>query len=102
MEKTEILKHCRYYKGEDENPFKSGAPRTFWQIEKIWDFLITDSYREGALVNEFLAMNPSGYKEIESIPMSLKAIMYDQYCHWYATDDGFEDWLFAYLDNIPL
>ena len=32
---TELIKHCRYYKGEEKNPFKDDR-FPFWTLEKAW------------------------------------------------------------------
>ena len=34
MEKKDFLPFCRYYKGEKENPYKSG--NIFWDYERVW------------------------------------------------------------------
>ena len=40
MKKEEMMKFCRYYKGEDENPFRSSdGPKyavAFWRLECAW------------------------------------------------------------------
>lgn len=34
--KSELLKQCRYYRGEKNNPFKDNAPAYVWMVEKDW------------------------------------------------------------------
>ena len=40
MKKEEMMKFCRYYKGEDENPYSFGdKPKyavAFWSLERAW------------------------------------------------------------------
>lgn len=36
MEKKDYLPFCRYYKGEKENPYKSGNKALFWDYERAW------------------------------------------------------------------
>lgn len=35
MEKTDILKYCKYYHGEKENPYKDFEKMYLWQAERM-------------------------------------------------------------------
>ena len=36
MTREELIKQCRYYKGEDENPFDGGALHDYWWVEELF------------------------------------------------------------------
>ena len=37
MTREELLRHCNYYKGEDESPFEHGTKEgVFWYIESMY------------------------------------------------------------------
>lgn len=103
MTHKEALSYCRYYNGEAQCPFdlKSRQSR-WWDIEETWvKLVIPDEYRFNSFCNEFLDVFPDGMPVIKSVPISLKATLYDQHLHWGGTRDSFEDILFTYLHDIP-
>lgn len=84
------LKHCRYYKGEEINPFNDYRI-PFWQLEKIWlDMVGNDSKILSEYCEEFKIACPSLAND-DIIPMSLKAIIHNRYCHFGGSDEGFKD-----------
>lgn len=92
-----LLKHCRYYKGEEKNPFKDDR-FPFWTLEKAW---IEEVIKDDASVllidycNEFkTACHDLANDDI--IPMSLKAIIHNRYYHFGGSDKGFKDFLNRY------
>ena len=36
MDKSEMLKYCKYYHGEDKNPYDDNDKGRFWFGEKMW------------------------------------------------------------------
>ena len=40
--RDELLTSCRYYKGENENPYKDGNKALFWDFEKNWIDMFLD------------------------------------------------------------
>ena len=96
-------KYCLYYKGEEECPYDlRSIQSTFWRIEKIWDIIVRDdeierSNKEG----EFLYDFPDAIDSIKNVPVSLKATLYSQYCHFGGDRYGFEDYLKNYISNAP-
>ena len=90
--KDPLLKSCRYYKGETESPF-SDSRSALWSAERNWVQLaqsaspLLDEYLEGLRVDlPELANN-------DHIHQSLKAFLFDRYCHFGGTPSGFPVWL---------
>ncbi len=38
MKKSDLLKYCRYYKGEDNSPFEEQNKSMLWFYERSWVF----------------------------------------------------------------
>lgn len=109
LKPTKVLtRHCQYYGGEESCP--SGVKRTrkemFWNLEKKW----ADSHGIGFEEETFVytQMEMEEIMPIDSIPLSLKALLLNRYLHWFSTPNGiesdkraFRDWyLKFYLDGI--
>lgn len=99
MSTNELLKFCRYYKGEKENPFAHGAAYYLWKVEQDWvereiadaksetlsdeSSKIFDEYREAGLID---------FEKSDGVWVGLKASLYRLLQHW---NEGFassEDW----------
>lgn len=98
-EKTRLL----YYNGEEECPYDlKTIQSTFWRIEKIWDIIVRDDEIERSnKESEFLVDFPDAIEDVESVPVSLKATLYDQFCRFGGDKYGFKDYLNEYLANTP-
>lgn len=42
--KAELIKRCRYYKGEEDCPYIEAKEEHFWKYEKIWVEKLSDSF----------------------------------------------------------
>ena len=125
--RANLLASCRFYKGEEENPFeqeldahevdKSHLPppecmhteyqgltneeidrlecsATAWKYERMWvemsqkkdDFLLQ-------MEEEYINHGLSDLYPYDGVAISLKALLFNRYCHWGYTDpDGFRKW----------
>lgn len=101
--KSESSYRCLYYKGENECPYNPRSVQsTFWRIEKIWDSIVRkDEVERSNKEGEFLYDFPDAIPSINNVPLSLKATLYNQYCHFGGDKSGFEDYLRSYLSNAP-
>lgn len=91
---TELIKHCRYYKGEEKNPFKDYR-FPLWTLEKAWIEEVIKDDTSVSLINycnEFKTACPDLAND-NIIPMSLKAIIHNRYYHFGGSDKGFKDFL---------
>lgn len=98
MERSEALKLCKFYKGEEECPFDySDYKSTWWSIEQTWvKWDCTTPIDEDGNVLEFIVDFPDELSYIE-IPLSLKGTMYNQHLHWGNTPESFPDVLLSYI-----
>ncbi len=94
-----MIKNCLYYNGEEECPYDARTIQsTFWRIEKIWDVIVRDDEIEKSNKEaEFLYDFPAAIPTIKSVPLSLKATLYNQFCRFGGDKEGFEDYLVTYL-----
>lgn len=95
--KNPLLKYCRYYKGETENPF-TDSRSALWSAERSWVKMaesaspLLDEYLEGLRISL-----PELAKSKELHP-SLMAFLFDRYTHFGGTATGFPARLFR---NYP-
>ncbi len=87
MTKEELLKYCRYYKGEEKCPFdnakgetdpETGKPwqdmRMFWWIESMW-------VKNGGEIDEgakyyLHILKATGHKPVEGAPQNLLSLIH--------------------------
>ena len=83
MEKKDYLPFCRYYKGEKENPYKSGNKALFWDYERAWiESSIEKDDALGNMLDEYIAAGLSEFEMRDGIPATLKALLFNRYGHW--------------------
>lgn len=81
--KSELLKQCRYYRGEKENPFEGKDPdkAMLWGYERGWvsDWARgrTDGYDE--MINDYVRVGLGRFEPMDGIPVSLKALLFNRY-----------------------
>ena len=100
---SDLLKFCRYYKGEEENPYENinQNEAMFWFYEKSWISFITGSYGNVSaernaknLISEYLTdyLNSglANFSFNDGIPLTLKTLLFNRYQHWNMSGvDGF-------------
>lgn len=96
MNKDELLTYCRYYKGEKECPFTNQNDIMFWDYERIWceqqrmrNPIVHD------MVRDYNLAGLASYEPYDGTPLSLKALLFNRYCHWssgspYDCTEGFK------------
>ncbi|WP_288910160.1 hypothetical protein [uncultured Bacteroides sp.] len=83
MEKNNYLPFCRYYKGEEENPYKNGDKNLFWFYEEKWIALsINKDDILGDMLDEYISAGLSEFNMMDDTPITLKALLFNRYCHW--------------------
>lgn len=81
LRKKELIKRCRYYKGEPENPFKNTDKEMIWYYESCWVDQLSNSYKNA----ESFRWEAKGLKEFAekyNIPLSLLGLFLNRYEHW--------------------
>lgn len=80
--KKDLLKFCRYYKGESSNPYE-GDKAMFWGYEQIWIRLSEQgAFEDSDMLEDY---NMFGLKEFckdDGIPITLKALLFNRFRHW--------------------
>lgn len=104
MSRKELIELCRYYKGEDENPFagKDQNAMMFWSYEKMWCEMNHTALEDenssaaamiGNFISEYSAAGLLFYRATEDTPISLIALLYNRYEQWLqGTPDEFKEW----------
>lgn len=101
---NELLKYCRYYKGEDEDPQEGNNSRDsmFWLYEKLWvehEELHGDNPFNTI---EYIRSGLEKFSEGDGVPITLKALLFDRHSHWsgsYGADEDrklFKMWYYEY------
>lgn len=102
MANEAALALCRYYKGEDDCPFgPTDMASTFWDVERGWVLLVVgDETRQDNLLLPFL-LDFGGGLDAFDVEVSLKAFLYDQFCHFGGSKGDFPGFLLQYLSGAP-
>lgn len=80
--RNDLLKVCKYYKGEDKCP--SRTKEMFWDYERLWVelrmnedsdelFEFTQDYNNAGLID---------FELNDGVPGTLKAFLFNRFCHW--------------------
>lgn len=76
MSKQELIKQCRYYKGEDKCPFEDGDMSWFWDMERVY---VSSS---GKFVGETAYYKTLKGKTYPGIPFALLMVMFTSWGKW--------------------
>jgi len=90
MDKSDYLQFCRYYKGENDNPFdgKDGTKAMLWFYERVWidemqeiakDKEQKESHSSFDYLDEYLNYGLADFEKMDNIPISLKALLFNRY-----------------------
>lgn len=101
MDKNDLLKFCRFYKGERVCPFRDNRAH-FWDLEKSWvqayenkqdDFL-------DECIDDYTRLGLTKFEWDDDIPVSLKALLFHRYCKSaYSMMDAIEPFKEWYLNE---
>lgn len=101
MTREELIKVCKYYKGENECPYTNDSPEEsikghFWNYEKYW--IESDNKIHTENVGLLKAYGLENFNANDGTPISLKALLFNRWGHWVGLYDieGFKKW---YLDE---
>lgn len=103
MTREELIKQCRYYKGEKECPNDKREDEMLWFYEERWcTFCIERPEYIEEIIKDYNNTPFSDFSNTDGVPLSLKALLFNRYCHWsggYGLDvdnQGFKDWYNTY------
>jgi hypothetical protein len=91
VNREDLIKLCRYYKGEKENPYQEDKGM-FWNIERCY---IEMRLRENSLLadcgSEYMRQGLLEFEEFDGTPFLLKALLFNRYEYWLqGTPDEFK------------
>lgn len=75
----ELLKFCRYYKGEGDSPFKDQNKSMLWFYERVWVLDMLNNRLEGSLISEYIYAGLGDFADNDGVPMSYKAYLFNRY-----------------------
>lgn len=110
----DLLKYCRYYKGEEECPEENTKNNNsyLWYYEKMW--VENPAFRDESFdpdnINFYEYKNAGliDFNLNDNVPVTLKALLFNRYGHWSGgyenIPEGFKKWYneFYLKNNINL
>lgn len=93
MNKDNLLKYCRYYKGEESTP--KNVNTTFWEYEQKWvEWMLNNDAILDDMVSVFVSNGLGAFEQKDNTPITLKALLFNRYAHWSLGDivEGFKKW----------
>lgn len=97
MNREELLKHCRYYKGEDKCPFDDGELSWFWDMERVYVRCDGEFNGEG---DYYLALGGRTYSEIPNSLLFVMVTSWGKYAYDFKESfPKFYDIIDKYLSN---
>lgn len=101
MKKEELLKACRYYKGEENCPerFKAIMKSNLWAIERDW--VMESQSKELPVVldeaiSDYVLAGLANFQMADDTPLSLKAFIYQRLREYRVDAERFKS---IYLEN---
>ena len=104
MTRDDLIKQCRYYKGEEECPFDGidQDKTAFWSYEYIWVNKFKGDYIDEQMIqSSYLAFPPvamANRGEFSSVPVSLQLLLFNRYMHWLGGYQSLEDDVESFVD----
>ncbi len=83
MNSTELLVYCKYYKGEQSNPFITDWDRTLlWECERYWTHAGEKNQVEvlKSYLQELMSAGMVILTIEDEVPITLKAVLYHNFC----------------------
>lgn len=96
MTREELIRQCRYYKGEEANPFGEGGDSAmFWSYEIWWTerMLNGDTDVLAFYLSLYERVGLTDFESNDGVPLSLKAILFNRFEEWAeGTPTEFKRW----------
>lgn len=85
MTREELIAQCKYYNGEDKDPFKGidSAKSSLFFYESKW--VEFNEEGETELLEKYIERyDYAGLTDLDAdnVPKSLKALLFSRWCHW--------------------
>ncbi len=80
MERDELIKRCRYYKGEASLPkFDDHTKEALWEYEKFWVEQMMRNEDPNYLGVEYQSFPTENIDPDDKVPYSLKCLLFNRY-----------------------
>lgn len=92
MNEKELLPFCRYYKGENKNPFEGhpdDALPLLWSYERTWVHDTINGCKSGgnsalaSYLDEYLSVGMREFYQTDNTPATLKATLFNRFAKGY-------------------
>lgn len=89
MTKDELIKQCRYYKGQKESPYDlESIQHTAWCFEALWArLMMRDDELLSSAQSDYKSFGLSDFHANDGIPTSLKAFLANRFFYHYGQED---------------
>ena len=80
MDKSDAIKFCRYYHGENDCPFRDDERATLWKIERMWveRMVAGDTAHIEEAVGEYVAYGLGEFQMRDGVTLALKAFIFNR------------------------
>lgn len=85
MDKKDLLRFCRYYKGEKVNTISDPNKRLLFGYEESWidmNFTHDGKNQLAEYIDDYSRAGLSMFEMQDDTPASLKALLFNRYCHY--------------------
>ena len=79
MNKDELLKFCRYYKGQKTNPYTDSDKAMLWDYERKWIVDLSNDYDFSDYLSEYISVGLRDFSMFDDGPITLKAVLFNRY-----------------------
>lgn len=88
----DLVKFCRFYNGEENNPFKEQNRSMLWFYELSWcNDMLNDSKSLSIAIEEYVQIGLGSFEMRDGVPLSLKALLFNRYAKGcYSISDAVE------------
>ena len=76
----QLLKYCRYYKGEEQPLFEERNKVKLWYYERSWiNDMSNNRDRLSTVIEEYIQCGLGLFEQFDNTPLSLKAVLFNRY-----------------------
>jgi hypothetical protein len=81
----DLLKYCRYYKGEKECPYEGIEFYRCWNTERVWvERMLDRTYEFKDELHEYITAGLVDFEKYDDTPITLKALLFNRFGDWFS------------------
>lgn len=77
--KNDLIKHCRYYNGQDNCKYDDQNKNMLCFYERCWVMENQNGQNYDYLLNEYIYAGLKDFESTDNIPITLKALLFNRY-----------------------